>query len=804
MSVKDEKTTNEEIYEIDTMLSDVEPADDSIEDILSEVYGKKASDDPVPSQTDVPSESEESPEEDAPSEDAIPQNVVTLPPVIRDDDEDNTAIFSQASEKKSRQKVVSLPVNGNAASTGAKPRGTVRPISTDLPQELLDSVFDGVASDRPEGYTPRRPRKRPEHKPSASNEDYRAAAPTVEPPPQHAAEEGRIAKLKAKADAFADSMFSQAGGTDEDTEMAERYIPGTDEEQLPPEPPEEERPKKKPEPKPRRERPAKKDFPPQKMARICSAGLRFMARRLHIITFLTLISAYLTVGYETALPFPSALSQQPRIVTIVQLVLLGVSLVLSFDTVRNSFVRFKDRLFCLDTVASISVLFTIADAIFFCVTGRDGPLPYCTPAQLVLLCYTWGAYDRKLANYLACRQASHTPEPLRVTKDHKLWNARDTFTKTKGDAHGFSAQIQAPSGAEQLQTKVAPFILLAGVLLSVLACVPSGHTERILWCLSAILTVAAPLGGLLCYGQPWLRLTQRLEKSGSSVAGWPGIRSAAGPGGILITDSDLYPAGTVQVNGVRLYGDVPLEKLTSCAASLIRMSGSGLTSLFEELVEDQGGFARHVDNFQCYEAGGLSGSIRGELVMVGNANFMTMMDVPLPQELKVKNAVFCSIDGSLRGIFALNYRKSSVVRPAIQSLLQAKLIPVLVPRDFNVTPAEIRQRLRIPVEKMEYPPVERRLELTDPDQEHNETLCALMTRDAIDTYAETIVGCRRMRKIMYSSCILALVASITGLLLGYFLTSMAAFTSLTATNLLIFLLIWLVPSLMLSGKINRY
>ncbi len=804
MSVKDEKKINEEIYEIDTMLSDVEPADASIEDILSEIYETK-SPDPVSPQSDTPSQQEEEAGEDAPPEEEIPQkqNVVPLPPVIRDDDEDNTAIFSEAREKKSRQKVVTLPVNGGT-SAGAKPRGTVRPISTDLPQELLDSVFDGVASDRPEGYTPHRPRKRPESKPSASNEDYRAAAPAVEPPPQHAAEDGPIAKWKAKADAFADSMFSQASGTDEDTKMAERYIPGTDEEQLPPESPEEERPKKKPEPKPRRERPAKKDFPPQKMARICSAGLRFMSRRLQIITFLTLVSAYFTIGHETALPFPSALSQQPRIITIIQLVLLGISLALSFDTLRNSFVRLKERLFCLDAVASISVLFTIADAIFFCVTGRDGPLPYCTPAQLVLLCYTWGAYDRKLANYLACRQASHTPEPLRVTKDPKLWNARDTFTKTKGDAHGFGAQIQAPSGAEQLQTKVAPFILLAGILLSVLACVPSGHTERLLWCLSAILTVSAPLGGLLCYGQPWLRLTQRLEKSGSSVAGWPGIRSAAGPGGILITDSDLYPAGTVQVNGVRLYGDVPLEKLTSCAASLIRMSGSGLTSLFEELVEDQGGFARHVDNFQCYEAGGLSGSIRGELVMVGNANFMAMMDVPLPQELKVKNAVFCSIDGSLRGIFALNYRKSPTVRPAVQSLLQAKLIPVLVPRDFNVTPAEIRQRLRIPVEKMEYPPVERRLELTAPDQEHNETLCALMTRDAIDTYAETIVGCRRMRRIMYSSCILALVASITGLLLGYFLTSMAAFTSLTATNLLIFLLIWLVPSLMLSGKVNRY
>ncbi len=112
-----------------------------------------------------------------------------------------------------------------------------------------------------------------------------------------------------------------------------------------------------------------------------------------------------------------------------------------------------------------------------------------------------------------------------------------------------------------------------------------------------------------------------------------------------------------------------------------------------------------MDDFQCYEAGGLSGNIRGEQIMVGSSAFMTVMDVPpAPGSEGEKRGLFCAIDGSLRGIFALNYAKTNTVRPAVISLLRTKLIPVLVPRDFNVTPSMVRQKLKIPVEKMEYPP----------------------------------------------------------------------------------------------------
>ncbi len=41
-------------------------------------------------------------------------------------------------------------------------------------------------------------------------------------------------------------------------------------------------------------------------------------------------------------------------------------------------------------------------------------------------------------------------------------------------------------------------------------------------------------------------------------------------------------------------------------------------------------------------------------------------------------------------------------------------------------------------------------------------------------------------------------------MLGYYLTTVQAFVSLTPTNVLLFLALWLIPTLLISGNVNRY
>ena len=814
------KKPNNDLYDLNDLLSGVTASEESLEDIMAEIYDQKPSapkpepkappaeeppSDPLPEPDplDPLSEADEFeplPEPDfsqllAPEPEPEPEQAPTPPPVVRDSDRTQPDVLSDPEEKPKRiGKLVLFPGTETSNEPPSSPSAWEEP-----PDELPEEFFDGEEEEsRPDGYTPKKVRSRKAPEPE-NYEEYRAAAPEEEEVSPTAS---RFARWKAKADAFADNMFSQAASTNEDVEMAEKYIPGTDEEEDDPPP---EKPRRTPRflRKPRR---PEADIPVQEMSRIYFTGMNFMSQRITILVLLTLLNLYMTLAVDgiLPLPLPQLLLSNLQLTAMLQLWLAGWALVFSLDVIWMGLASVKKKLFTLHTLGSVAVLVTLLDGLYYCLIGREGPLPYSTPASLLMLCLTWGAFDRKLANQRACRQASVAQDPKRVTKDPELWNARDTFTKERGGTEGFGAQIQAPSTAELIQSRFAPVILIAAVLCAILVSIVQKKPERFLWSLSVILMASSPLSALLSFAQPWLRLTRRLERSGAAVAGWPGVDASAGSGGVLISDTDLFPAGSIQFNGIKVYGEISLEKLVGCAASLIRASGSSLSHPFDSLVRTQGGFYRRVDEFRCYEAGGLSGVIRGEHIMVGSASFMTVMDVPLPQDLKVKNAVFCAIDGSLRGIFALNYAKTNSVRPAVLSLLQTHLVPVLVPRDFNVNPSMVRQKLKIPVEKMEYPPVERRMELTEPDQVHSPVLTALLSRDNAESYAETIVGCRKLRSSVRLNLISSILASLVGLAMGYYLTAVSAFASLSPVNVLLFLSLWLLPTLLISGNVNRY
>ena len=191
-------------------------------------------------------------------------------------------------------------------------------------------------------------------------------------------------------------------------------------------------------------------------------------------------------------------------------------------------------------------------------------------------------------------------------------------------------------------------------------------------------------------------------------------------------------------------------------------------------------------------------------MLVGSASFMVLMDVALPPGLKVKNAVFCAIDGELAGIFALKYHLPGTVPSALDSLIRNKLIPVLATRDFNLIPATLRQRFKLPADRMEYPPVERRRDLSEQEQEHSDTMAAVLSREGVGPYAEAVVGGRRLRTAVRLSAVVACLGAATGALLAFYLAFVAAYRSLTAVHVLIFLVMWLVPTPLISGWVDRY
>ena len=133
-----------------------------------------------------------------------------------------------------------------------------------------------------------------------------------------------------------------------------------------------------------------------------------------------------------------------------------------------------------------------------------------------------------------------------------------------------------------------------------------------------------------------------------------------------------------------------------------------------------------------------------------------------------------------------------------------KVEPVLATRDFNLIPAMLQQRFKLAADKMAFPPVERRRELSDPEQVHDGVLTALLCREGLLPFAESVTAAKRLRWAARLGAILCCACSLIGMLLAAYLTSLGAYTSLSPLNLLIYMLTWLLPVWFLSGWVHRF
>ena len=640
------------------------------------------------------------------------------------------------------------------------------------------------------------PNLEPEMEPEPEPAPAPAPPPRKEPSPKitrltppEPEEDSFLSRILNRADRFASRMFEHEEPSEEE-QKAEQYMPGVDVEH-----PHETHRRFVPR---RRKVRTWPDTPPQELAAKYGKGLGWLRIRRFLVFFLALPLLYLSLAGPFSLPLPAPLDEnwlQIWICAGIHLMALG----LSYDLVWAGISRLG-----ADTLTVFASLATLADACTMNFIGnRSESLPYSLICVLALGFGLWGKYMKQLTLRISCRTATAAKTPYLVTLDENRWDGRSVFSKWPGEVKGFGSQIQSADGAMRVFRTAAPLLMLACLLFSLMASVGKDRPELLLWCLSATLCACASFSAALAFTLPWRILSRRLAGVGAALAGWEGIRRQAKNTGILLSDTDLFPPGSVDMNGVKVFPNHSLDKVVSVTATLIRETGSGLDRAFYELLHSQGCVYRKAEDVRLYE-GGLSATVRGEHVLVGNSSFMHMMEIPMPAGLNVRNAVFCAIDGELAGIFAQTYALHATVRPSLGALIENKISPIMATRDFNLVPAMLHQRFKLPAERMEFPDHARRRDLSDPAQSHDLPLVCILCREGIGPLSEAVVGAKRLCHATRTSSTLAVIGSVIGLLLAFYLTAQMAFTSLSVLSLLVFLLMWLVPTLLISSWVNRY
>lgn len=764
MSDQDKKLNKSDLIDIKALIGDADGGDFTLDDILAE-YGHPAQ---------PPGEVPTGPEETS----ADPENTPADPEEVPAGPEERFNTIDLSKLPRSEPRVQTAPRSEGKVVAFPGPRPA--PAAVMEEPETEDLSIEEAPS------------------PGEEPPDSGGKEPITPFPRKRNALSALLHDLNQRVDNYADHMFEEDESIDkEEIRRLERLIPGTDEEEFDGET------TSRVWRRPKRQEPPPPDVPPHDLAKQYGKGLNWMRARALLVFLLLLPALAQTLAPAAELTFPEPLDR-PEVQCAVSAALLGLGMLLSLDVLLTGLGRACRLKFGMDTLAALACLFTLADGVRLAMEEEPQRLPYTLVCLTGLFFLLHGAYHRRCALRLSCRTAASASHPYRVTLDPAKWNDRDTYAKWSGTQEGFGSQIQADDGAQRVFRRFCPLLVLGDVAFALMASVGDGRPERLVWAMSALFTATAAFGGALAYGRAFHKTARRLSAGGAALAGWPGIAASRDGCCVLITDGDLFPPGYVELNGFKVLDDFPAERVVAYTATLIRDSGSGLTTLFHNQLRSMGGLMRHADSLQCHEGGGLSANIRGDQVLVGSAAFMKLMKVKLPQGLNVKSAVFCAIDRRLAGIFALSYTLPDTVFPALESLMLEKGEPVLATRDFNLIPAMLQQRFHLAADKMTFPGVERRRELSDPDQEHDGVLTALLCREGLLPFAESITAAKRLRRAVRLGAVICCAASTLGMALAAYLTSVGAYTSLSPMNLLIFMLTWLAPVWFLSGWVHRF
>lgn len=536
------------------------------------------------------------------------------------------------------------------------------------------------------------------------------------------------------------------------------------------------------------------EMQPDKAARFYDKHIAGLRLRTRIAFVLCVLMAYISYG----LPVPGALADA-GVKSAVCLIMMISVMFCGLDIITTgimSIVRFKLHASALIVV---SCLLCMIDAFLSAASVSEKVVPFCVIPALTIAFTLLGSVMNARSNKIILNTAAASKHPYVVTAESELSGGDITLVKGRKPIDGIVRRTEEDGPDESVFGVLTPYFVVAALVLSIIAAVISKSFSSFAHILSGIFVCAAPIAMLLTFPLPFFISIKSLIRSGSTIAGWSGLYDIGKAKHLIVTDGDLFPKGCVKISRTRVFAGMEPERIISFAGSIISASGSAMVHPFAELMRKAGGGLMPVEAFSVHESGGLTAMIDGEDVYCGNAAFMRLMGVILPEKYVLNNGVYIAVAGVICGVFEMEYIASDAVKSALEELVGSDRHAIFAVRDFNITPSMLSVKFDMPTDGFDFPPYSERYAISGAEPSEASKPAALISREGLSA----LVSLADHGKMLFSrirlSVMLSVVSAVIGMLVMFILSLSALPSVVTALS---YLLAWLLITVILGFSIG--
>ena len=517
--------------------------------------------------------------------------------------------------------------------------------------------------------------------------------------------------------------------------------------------------------------------------------------RLQLALLINVIVVLISAAVTTMFTLNMVPENRLRLVIFSQVLSMLVSALLGSHLMIDALADLLKGRFTVNTLLTVTFAVCLMDGIF-CLTELR--VPCCAAFSLEMTMALWARLQKRNTEMAQLDTMRKAVRLNGIVKVDNFYDGADGLLQKEGQVSDFMEIYQKPSTPEVIQSIYAAISLLACIGIAAFTGYLHGVSTAV-QILSTALLVAVPASFFVSISRPMAILETRLHMVGTVLCGWAGVRDLVGKAVFPLKDQDLFPQGSIKLNGVKFYGDRNPDEVVSYSTALIKVCGGGLVPVFQQLLKSRNGTVLKVDTFRNYGEGGIGGEIQGEPVLLGTLKFLQDMGVEIPEGTMVNQAVYAAIDGQLCAVYAISYAKMRSAAAGLVTLSSYRKIKLIkLPGDFMLTEEFLRSKFSIKGNRVTFPPREQGVLLSRFCPDPNEPVLALTTRNELVSSAYAVTGARALRQSARLGVAIHLLGGILGMIIMLALGYLGSTQLLIPTNVLLYQLIWAIPGLLVT------
>lgn len=531
---------------------------------------------------------------------------------------------------------------------------------------------------------------------------------------------------------------------------------------------------------------------------------------LLFLTLLSSIFAFFEAGLMHALT--------PRGFAAAELILGAAAAAIAFPTVRNGLKNFCRFHADSDSMAVLPMLPAMVNALLAVIQ----PDVLGETVHLFLPCAVFALFLNAVGRLLVVRRALRSCNVLSKEGQKRVLSyvsqEETAELLTRGVIHDYpivTAVRRANSlcdflrytysndMADALCRPLSPICAGIALVASVgITLIRMGLSLQFLWFsflltnMTIILTAGCCIASALVVNLPLERESKKAAEADGVMLGYQSVDDFFDTNALLTEAADLFPKGSVQIQGMKIMGGAKVDDVLLDAASLVHHAGSILSSGFDEMIPDSKSLYP-VEQFVCEDGLGLCGWIANRRVLLGGREMMAGHNIDgLPTKTREAemtdgsgDVVYLSVSGVLSAIFSIRITADNKVKRQMQSLKQEQIALIIRSVDSSVTLRRISALFNFPEQQLKIIPTSMhhlfQRETADLDCVSASTTIGSSGFGA----ARLLTGARRVRRAAMAGIIIQVVSALLGICLAAIHIVIGAYEELNAQFFLLYHLI---------------